>query len=153
MQRSEPRTLRLVLVGDPAHPVAAHPDVIVAGIVPDEERDAAMAGALALVSPSYFESFSLVIAESWARGRPVLVTAASSVLSGQTRRSRGGLVFDGLLSFVSAVDLLLAEPDLADAMGRAGQRFAVRELQWPAALDRFEALLERAVARRSVMAR
>jgi len=50
-----------------------HPDIFMAGFVSDELRNSALAGALALVQPSYFESFSMVLAEAWAMRRPALV--------------------------------------------------------------------------------
>ena len=85
-KRARPGPLRLVLVGERGVVLPEHPDVISTGYVDDATRADAMAGAVALVMPSRFESFSMVLGEVWAQGRPALVQGHSDVLAGQTRR-------------------------------------------------------------------
>lgn len=143
MQDRRRRPVRLVLIGDPVHPIPDHPDVDVLGVVDDATLDAALSGALALVNPSYFESFSLVLAEAWGHGRPGLVPASSPVLAGQVRRSGGGIVYDGFAELEAAIDVLLEDPDVGDALGAAGRTYLTSELQWDAVLGRVEALLQR----------
>jgi glycosyltransferase involved in cell wall biosynthesis len=140
-----PEPLALVFVG-PAEDRRSHPDIIYTGYVDDQTRTDAIAGAVGLVQPSFFESFSLVVTEAWAQQRPVLVQGHTDVLVGQVRRSGGGLFYRGFAEFEASLELLVARADAADTMGRAGRDFVAREYRWDVVLDRYEQLLRKAVA-------
>ena len=90
------------------------------GFLDEETKRSALAGCLALLQPSYFESFSIVLCEAWLQGRPALVQGRSEVLEGQARRSGGAIPYRGFVEFEAALDLLLADPGLADRMGAGG---------------------------------
>ena len=140
-KRRNPTDLALVVVGDPVEPMPAHPDVFVCGFVAEAVKRGAIAGTLGLVQPSYFESFSLVLIEAWAQGRPALVQGRCDVLAGHARRSGGGLAYRGFAEFEAAVDLLVGDPSLAAALGAAGQRYARRRYGWEGILARYEDFL------------
>ncbi len=142
-----PGPLALVLVG-PAEERRPHPDIVYTGFVDDADRSDALAGALALVQPSFFESFSMVLTEAWAQGRPVVAQGRTDVLVGQVRRSGGGVWYSGFAEFEAAVDLLASSPELADALGRAGRRYVEQEYRWTTVLDRYEGMLRRTVGAR-----
>jgi glycosyltransferase involved in cell wall biosynthesis len=93
-----PGPLALVLVG-PAEDRRSHPDIVYAGFVDDTTRSDALAGSLALAQPSFFESFSMVLTEAWAQGRPVVAQGRTEVLVGQVRRSGGGVWYSGFAEF------------------------------------------------------
>lgn len=140
-KRRNPGPLKLVLVGDPVRPVPPHPDVVPTGFVDVEMRRAAVAGATALVQPSYFESFSMVLTEAWALSRPALVQSHCDVLRGQAKRSGGGLPYRGFAEFEAAVDLLLADPGLGRDLGAAGRSYVESRYSWSAVMDRYQELL------------
>lgn len=137
-----PGELALVLLGDPVRQLPPHPDVIVTGFVNDAMRDGALAGALALAQPSYFESFSMVLTEAWLHGRPAVVQGHCDVLVGQTTRARGGLPYRSFGEFEAAVELLLTDPGLATRMGESGRRYVRERYGWDRVLDRYERLLQ-----------
>jgi glycosyltransferase involved in cell wall biosynthesis len=141
MAEARPGPLRLVMVGDPVVPVAEHPDIVVIDDLDDAGRTAAMAGAVALVHPSPFESFGMVVAEAWAVGTPVLALHHNAVLRGHVDRSGGGLTFGSGAELAEAAWSLVAEPERRDELGRAGRRHAEATFAWPAVLDRWEAAL------------
>jgi glycosyltransferase involved in cell wall biosynthesis len=68
----------------------------------------ALAGAMAVVVPSEFESLSLVTLEAFAVGTPVLGNARSAVVSGQLERSLAGATWTpgDLESYVAAVQVV-----------------------------------------------
>ncbi|MGH9038907.1 MAG: glycosyltransferase, partial [Acidimicrobiia bacterium] len=136
-----PGALRLVLLGDPVFTLPSHPDLVATGVVDDATRRAALAGALALVQPSYFESFSMVLTEAWAARKAALVQGHCEVLATQATRAGGGLPYRGFAEFEAAVDLLLTDPDLAGALGAAGRRYVEENYTWPAVMDRYERFL------------
>jgi glycosyltransferase involved in cell wall biosynthesis len=147
-KKRNPGPLKLVLLGEKVAAVAEQDEIVGTGYVDDQMMHHAMKGALALVHPSYFESFSLVLAWAWALERPALVQGHCDVLSGQARRSGGGLPYHGFAEFEAAVDMLLESPELGDAMGKAGRAYVELRYPWPVVLDRYERLLRRTAATR-----
>jgi glycosyltransferase involved in cell wall biosynthesis len=133
--------LVLVIVGDPVSPLDPHPDVVLAGYVDDQTKADAIAGCLALVQPSYFESFSMILVEAWAQGRPAVVQGRSDVLLGQAVRSGGAIPYRDFAEFEAAVDLLVENPDLAARLGESGRRYVRQQYSWDTVLDRYEGLL------------
>ncbi|HZP16284.1 MAG TPA: glycosyltransferase, partial [Nocardioides sp.] len=132
--------LVLVVVGEQVHPIKAHEEIICTGFVDDFTKDSAMAGALALVHPSYYESFSLVLAETWALSRPALVQGHCDVLVGQAQRSEGAIPYEGFAQFEAAVDLLRESPSLCADLGFRGRRYVTERYDWDTVLDRYEQL-------------
>ena len=137
-----PGPLALAVIGDPVRPLEDHPDVVCTGFVSEAVKESALSGALALVQPSYFESFSMVLTETWAHAKPVLVQGHCDVLVGQCRRSGGGIPYQGYAEFGAAVDLLQEDSGLRQRLGQAGRRYVEEQYAWDAVLDRYEELLE-----------
>jgi len=146
-KQRHPGPLRLVVVGEPVDPPPPHPDVLVTGFVDDDVKRGAVDGALALVQPSYFESFSMVLAEAWVQQRAALVQGRCAVLAGHARRSGGAIAYRGFAEFEAAVDLVTSDPALAAGLGRAGRRYVEEHFAWDAVLDRYEGLLSRVLRR------
>lgn len=140
-----PGPLALAIVGDPVQRPEPHADVIVTGYVDEETKRGAYAGALAFVQPSYFESFSMVLAEAWAMRVPALVQGRCDVLVGQARRSRGALAYSGFAEFEAAVDWLVADPSLRRHLGERGRAYVERRYRWENVIDRYERWLEEVV--------
>lgn len=132
----------LVLVGKPVLDLPKHPRTRALGFVSEAEKHALMARCDVFLMPSPYESLSIVALEAWALGRPVLANAACRVLEGQCLRSGGGLFYRGYAEFAEALQLLVARPDLRDALGRAGQAYVRREYDWEIAESRTRALID-----------
>jgi glycosyltransferase involved in cell wall biosynthesis len=132
--------LALVVVGEPVKPFDPHPDVFTTGFVPEAVKVDAIDGCTALVMPSYFESFSLVLAEAWALSRPALVQGHCDVLVGQAQRSEGAIPYEGFAQFEAAVDLLRETPSLRADLGFRGRRYVTERYRWDTVLDRYEQL-------------
>jgi glycosyltransferase involved in cell wall biosynthesis len=146
-KQRNPGPLALAMVGDPVRPLAPHPDVVMTGILDEPTKGAAVAGALALVQPSFFESFSMVLTEAWAQRKPALVQGHCAVLEGQVRRSGGGIPYRGFAEFEAALDRLVGDDRLRQALGDAGRRLVEQRYRWEDVLSRYERLLARAAAR------
>ncbi|MDP9442116.1 MAG: glycosyltransferase, partial [Actinomycetota bacterium] len=145
-QRS-PGPLKLVLAGEAVRPARGHPDVVVTGFLDEAAKRGALAGSLALVHPSYFESFSIVLVEAWAQRRPAIVQRRCEVLAGQAARSGGAIPYSGFAEFEAAVDLLRADPRLAERLGEAGRRYVEQRYDWSRVLREYERLLVGVAAR------
>ena len=107
-----------------------------AGFLDDGEKFGLMAGAIGLINPSRYESFSYVIMESWLAGRPVIVPAECAVTSGHCKRANGGFVFRSEEEFGRCLESLL-EDSRAIELGANGSRYARRNYSWPDVADRF----------------
>ena len=145
-KRRNPSDIRLVLLGELLVDDPARPDVTVTGFVDEATRNGALAGALALVHPSYFESFAMVLTEVFAQRRPALVQRRCTVLDGHARRSGGAVPYSGFAEFEDAVELLRTQPALADALGESGRRYVEDNYDWDVVMQRYERTLERVAA-------
>ncbi len=137
-----PGPLALAVVGPVQRPVPVHPDIVEVGAVDDATKWALLRGATLLVSPSAFESFSLVLFESWEAGVPVLVNARCSATVEHVMRSGGGLAFDNYAVFEAELDRLLVDDRLRHSLAVAGARYA-EQYRWPAVVDRYRGFAER----------
>ena len=144
-----PGPLALVCAGQVVHPLPAHRDVVVPGIVDEAVKWGLMRGAVALVNPSANESFSLIVLESWVAGVPVVVNGRCAVTREHCERSGGGLWFDGYAQFEAVVDRLIADAELRAALAARGAAYVERSYRWPTIVERYESFLQLAVARAS----
>ena len=136
--------LKLVLMGKAEMPLPDAPDIVPLGYVPEATKYAVMAGALALTLFSRFESLSIVVLESMAMGRPVLVTGHSEVLKGHCDRSGAGLYFMDYPEFARSLDRLLAGGAAYAQMREKGRRYVEENYRWNVIVDKYRALIERA---------
>jgi glycosyltransferase involved in cell wall biosynthesis len=135
--------LRLVFAGPIAQAPPAHADIVVAGRVEDDVKWGLLRGAVALVSPSAFESFSIVLMEAWSVGTPALVNARCPVTTDHVRRSNGGVAFGTYAEFEVALDRLTASPELRGALGTAGREYVEQHYRWPDVVARYTSLLSK----------
>ena len=87
------------------------------GFLSEEDKAPAMAGAVAVVCPSPYESLSIVLLEGFSLGTPGLVNAGSAVLEEHCRRSNAGLFYADGDEYTEALDLLVREQRLRDLLG------------------------------------
>ena len=130
--------LRLVIVGEEPPPVGLPNWVHALGYLSEQDKAEAIQNALALVQPSYFESFSIVLFEAWSQGRPVIVQERCDVLRGQVERSGGGSTFRSQTSFIASVERLLYNETAARLEGAAGCSYVREHFSWPDVVSRLE---------------
>ncbi len=133
-----PSPLRLVLAGEKVMDLPFVEDIVHVGFLTDDEKADAIAGSIALVQPSPFESFSIVLCEAWLQSRPVLVQGYSDVLKGQVVRSEGGLPYTNFAEFEGCLQRLLNDSQLAGELGRSGRQYVVENYDWSTVLHHFE---------------
>lgn len=97
--------------------------IISTGRIDEQMKWDALAGAMAVVVPSRYESLSLLTLEAFAVGAPVLGNEACAVVAGQLTLSGGGLTFDLSSddSYRNAVQRVGAEREV---FGRQGRHYA-----------------------------
>lgn len=136
--------LKLVLIGggqiDIPDEVAE--DVVDLGFVSRQDKYDAYAAATIFCQPSWYESFSIVIMESWLAQRPVLVSGQCPVTRDFVCRSGGGLYFEDYPTFAGAVERLMNDPELARRMGKNGHDFVHENFVWSRVTERYRAFFE-----------
>jgi glycosyltransferase involved in cell wall biosynthesis len=142
-----PGPLTLVLVGQVVDPPDEAEDVVVTGMIDDEDKWGLLRGAAALVAPSPFEAFSITVVEALTAGAPVIVNAVCGPTREHCERSGAGLWFEGFAEFEAVVARLTGSPALHEAMRQNGLRYVEANYRWPVILDRYCAFLEERAAR------
>jgi len=136
------RGLTLVLAGTGNYRPPAGYGVRVIENLSDEDKRDAMAGALALVQPSLFESFSLVIMEAWQQNRPVIVHGDCAATTEHAVASGAGVAVFTSTELHAAIEMLRGAPNRAAAMGEAGAAYVAREFSWDAVCARYVRAIE-----------
>jgi D-inositol-3-phosphate glycosyltransferase len=115
------------------------------GSVAQHELPYFYAAADACVMPSYSESFGLVALEAQACGCPVVASGVSGLRS-VVRDDVSGYLIDGHdpAEYAERIGRLLADPELAQQMGRRGRLLAQR-FSWIRTADRLEGLFEQEI--------
>jgi glycosyltransferase involved in cell wall biosynthesis len=137
-------TAGLVLIGALAMELPGVPGLRHLGFLSEEDKRAAIAGASVVVCSSPYESLSIVLLEAFGAEVPGLVNARSAVLKDHCLRANAGLFYETAEEFAAALDLLVTDEDLRQAMGRSGRKYVHERYRWPAVLDRWRALIEAA---------
>lgn len=107
------------------------------GPVDDSRKRALMRGARALVLPSRYEAFGIVLVEAWAQGTPVIASAVGGVPHLVADGADGLLYRWGdLESLGKRMNLLASDPSLATRLGESGNEKARREYREEPLLDR-----------------
>lgn len=128
-ERTDPPTL--ALIGKAVMELPHHPLIHHLGFLDDQDKFDVVAGAAALVMPSYYESLSMVALEAWALGTPVVANARCDVLLGQCLRSNAGLYYANGAEFGAVLDTVLDDPAVAARLGRNGRQFYEQNYSWP----------------------
>ena len=137
-----PGPLQLVFAGPVAQRPPDHPDIVLLGPVDEDVKWGLLRRAVALVNPSYFEAFSIVLMEAWTAGLPVLVNGACLATREHCERSGGGLWFTGYATFETAVDRLAADPGARSLLAERGRAYVDANFRWPVIIERYRCFLE-----------
>lgn len=133
--------LRLIVAGQNVAGLGSDELVTIPGFVNPDELSALVYGAEFLIQPSYFESFSLALCESWLAGTPTLANGNCEPVAGQTRRSGGGLLYENCNQFAKQADRLHRQPSLRRQLSISGKNFVRDNFESEVVLRRIEALL------------
>ncbi len=113
------------------HATAEQSRMRILGFVDDQTRCDALAAADVFVLPSRTDSFGIVYLEAWVYGVPVIGAYAGGVLEVIEHGADGLLVpFGDVPELTRAIQRLLQDHTLAQAMGRVGHAKVLRRYTW-----------------------
>ncbi|MEL6982000.1 MAG: glycosyltransferase family 4 protein [Actinomycetota bacterium] len=137
--------LRLVTsgVGHVDVPPGLTGDVIDVGLLTDQQRDDAMAGAEAYLQPSALESFSRTVLEAMAASTLVVANGASAVVSWHVENAGAGLTYEGEAELIQCLDFVTDQPAAAAALTVDGPAYVRDRFQIDGVIDRMVDSLDR----------
>jgi glycosyltransferase involved in cell wall biosynthesis len=142
--RRQGGTADLVLIGTLAMELPPVPGLRYLGFLSEEDKAAALAGADVVVCSSPYESFSIALLEGLGLGTPGLVNARSAVLKDHCLRSGAGLFYEDADEFAGALDRLMEDAPLREAMAAGGRAYVREQYAWDAVLARYATLVDAA---------
>lgn len=140
--------LKLVLAGKSVMKIPKHEAIIHLGFVSDPEKFSLINQCRLLVLASEFESLSMVVLESMAYEKPVLVNGKCSVLKGHCHRSNAGLYFENYYEFEGALNYMLSKKKDYEAMCENAKRYVDENYKWNIIIDRICNLIDSFTKRR-----
>lgn len=140
-KRRHPGDLKLVLAGSGDYRPPPDSSIVSVGPLSEEMKWDALKGAEALIQPSFFESFSLVLLEAWAMGTPAIVNGWCRVTKGHSARSGAGVWYHSYAEFEAALNTLLRDPHLGRQLGANGQEYVHTHYRWDTIMDRYISFL------------
>lgn len=145
-----PGPLALALVGPVIVGPPEHPDVFVLGQVSESVKWSVIDSSLALVAPSWFESFLIVLMEVWSRGRPAIVNGHCAATTEQCQLSGAGITYLDGGEFDRAVNRLLNDEELRADLGQRGRDYVDANFRWARLIERWGRFAEQIASRSSV---
>jgi glycosyltransferase involved in cell wall biosynthesis len=100
------------------------------GPVQGRQKQEILSKAAALVLPSLHENFGMVILESWANGRPVLLSENIGLFEPMLAAKAGVAVPDHPQAFAELINHLIANPKILDEMGQNGLNLVKERYSW-----------------------
>ncbi|ANE47052.1 hypothetical protein SY83_13130 [Paenibacillus swuensis] len=137
-----PNAPQLVLIGKAAMDIPNNPKIRPLGFVNEKEKYSFMKYAKALIMPSQYESFSMVVIESLSLEVPVVVNAKCDVLVGHCVRSNGGLYYNNVHEFAAAIEYIIRNPEVSSQMGVNGKLYVDSNYSWDVIITKFKDAIE-----------
>ncbi|MCJ7680413.1 MAG: glycosyltransferase family 4 protein [Candidatus Aminicenantes bacterium] len=130
--------MSLALIGKKLMELPEHPRIHYLGFVSPSDKNGLMAGAMATVHPSPYESLCMAALESLAVGTPILVREGTEPLRRHAVDGRCGLTFSDPADFREALFLLSKDRELRSRMGQNGRRYVGNNYSWPAVVEKYK---------------
>jgi glycosyltransferase involved in cell wall biosynthesis len=142
--KEENSNVKLVMVGKNLMDTdkVNHPSVVMTGFANDEDKNQLLLQAEALVIPSFYESLSLVLLESFACGHPVLANGKTEVLKDHIDKSNGGWAYFNYNDFKQALHELLTNEHSKLTKGAAGYAYVKSQYSWQKVTQDFDEAIE-----------
>jgi glycosyltransferase involved in cell wall biosynthesis len=141
-KKEKKSSIKLVLLGKKMMVIPEDPDILSLGFVLEHDKFNGIKSAKLLIMPSKYESLSMVLLEAWLCNTAVLVNGKCDVLKGQCIRSNAGLYYENYDEFEECLDVLLANDEMRNTMGKNGMKFVLQNYSWESIEKRYFSILK-----------
>jgi glycosyltransferase involved in cell wall biosynthesis len=141
--RQETKTdVNLVMVGKKMLTAKESKHVHYTGFVDDETKNQVLINSIALAIPSFFESLSLVLLESFGAGKPVLANGNTEVLRNHIDKSGGGWNYYNYNDFKKALSALVNDQAGSIEKGNKGYHYVQQNYSWEKVMQVFDEAID-----------
>ena len=133
----------LVLMGVKMMKLPDEPYLRMPGVLPERERMVAYEAADVTIAPASDDLLAQTLLESLAVGTPVLASAANAAAVEHCRKANGGLYYANREEFAEAMQAVMRNTRLRQALGENGRRYVQQNYRWESVLGRFDRLVGR----------
>jgi len=141
-KKSDVGGLKLIVVGKIMMKVPQRDDIVYMGFVDETEKNRIIAGALALVMPSEYESLSLSVLEAMAFGVPVIVNGNCAVLKEHCQKSGAGLWFCIQKEFDNCLNQMMKKDETYETRSMRAKDYVERNYSWDKTIAQYLNLIE-----------
>lgn len=137
-----PGSLKLVLMGKSTLSIPEHPDIIQTGFISEQEKFDGLAGAIAQVAPSQYESLCIALLEGLSVGTPCLVNGNCKVLQSHCQKSNAGFCYYDYDSFKSKINELLSDSCDYQKLSQNSQSYISKNYTWDVVIQNFSQIID-----------
>mgnify|MGYP003364072704 CR=1 FL=1 len=135
--------LKFVVVGGLFCEPYEHPDILYTGFVDDHEKRSIIEHAKIVINPSKYESLSLILLETMALKKPILVNAHCNVMKEHCKKSNhAALTYHGKRDFIKKLHLINSSEILRTKMGEKGAIYIKNNYNWELIIQRLKNSIE-----------
>lgn len=132
--------ISLVFIGTLLMDLPSHSKIKYLGFLSSEEKNDALASAVATVHPSPYESLCMAALESLAVKTPILVPEKTQPLQDHCIQGNSGLWYSDYKEFRAALHLLFKDSRLRKNLGENGLEYVRKNYAWPQVMERYSRL-------------
>lgn len=142
-QKHKESQLKFIVVGGLFCEPYEHPDILYTGFVNDHEKRSIIEHAKIVINPSKYESLSLILLETMALKRPILVNAHCNVMKEHCKRSKhAALAYHSKKDFIKKLHLIYSSKALRTKMGEKGAIYIQNNYNWDLIMKRLKNCIE-----------
>lgn len=141
-KRRHASNIKLVLIGKSSMEIPTREDIVCTGFISEQDKFDGIAGAVATVAPSKFESLCIALLESFACGVPALVNGECAILKEHCTIGKCGVYYTNSEEFCEGMDYLLKHPQIREGMGRNAQVYISENYTWAKVLKKLSFMIE-----------
>lgn len=135
--------LKFVVVGGLFCEPYEHPDILYTGFVDEHEKRTIIEHAKIVINPSKYESLSLILLETMALQKPMLVNGHCNVMKEHCKKSKNAAIaYYNRKDFIKKLHLIDSSEIFRKTMGEKGAKYIKENYNWDLIMQRLRNSIE-----------